>query len=323
MGVNDQKLRELADDYERVTGKRFEHFFCPILFRDEPTELCNGHIVNKAFDASKLTTLQRKDVDGWYGTNFESDFADLRYRRMKVRDIAKDQTAAKRLGLRVITNGKPIPHYYPKGRVPAQHSTIALDGIRLALKMPPHELAKICDELQLECSKNLMLPSIVSLLKAAHLTLFAMLGYSYVFMEAGRLFGKILGDFYLANKDRSRAEILERARPYFGPYSQLVRPIGSGLDDFAGSPDARGFRVCERDGVRWGLIVFIRLSPQDIHSVMAPGFDSAQGAALFRDFLKGGGQQILARHVVFDGNAWQASPETVTLTWPEDSLSSN
>jgi hypothetical protein len=37
------KLKAMRSDFEEVTGKRFSYFFCPILFVDEKTELCEAH----------------------------------------------------------------------------------------------------------------------------------------------------------------------------------------------------------------------------------------------------------------------------------------
>jgi len=117
------KLSELSADYAQVTGRNFEHFMCPILFEDEDVELCQAHIVNRAFDASKLVTIQRKDVDNWYGSMFESDFADMRYRGITVRHVLMDRTLAKRFPIVVLAGGEAIPSYFPTGRKIPQHHT--------------------------------------------------------------------------------------------------------------------------------------------------------------------------------------------------------
>ena len=59
-----RKLAALRADYAAEVGRPFEHFFCPVLYRDEPAELCQAHIVNAAFRGStKRRTIQRADVD--------------------------------------------------------------------------------------------------------------------------------------------------------------------------------------------------------------------------------------------------------------------
>ena len=66
-----RRLESYRLDYEQVTGKPFEHFFCPILGVDEPAELIRGHVINRAFrDAPRAWVIQRSDVDNFYGSHF-------------------------------------------------------------------------------------------------------------------------------------------------------------------------------------------------------------------------------------------------------------
>jgi len=68
------KLEKLRSDYHQVRGAPFSHFFCPVLFSDEDVPLCKAHIVNLVFpDSSRIWTVQRKDVDNFYGSTFEAD----------------------------------------------------------------------------------------------------------------------------------------------------------------------------------------------------------------------------------------------------------
>lgn len=67
-----RKLDELRSDYRAVVGSPFSHFFCPIVFLDEDVDLCRAHIVNRAFpESSRSWTVQRTDVDNFYGSTFE------------------------------------------------------------------------------------------------------------------------------------------------------------------------------------------------------------------------------------------------------------
>jgi hypothetical protein len=76
------KLAALRSDYTSTVGCPFETFYCPILFRDDEVELCRAHLVNQAFrSTSRRWTIQRKDVDGFYGAFFESDFVKLQLRQ--------------------------------------------------------------------------------------------------------------------------------------------------------------------------------------------------------------------------------------------------
>ena len=75
------RVKSLRVDFESVTGNPFQHFFCPILFKDERAQLCRAHVINRRFRNSyPARTNQRADVDAWFGTLFENDFLALEYK---------------------------------------------------------------------------------------------------------------------------------------------------------------------------------------------------------------------------------------------------
>ena len=83
--------KSLRVDFESVTGNPPQHFFlCRILFKDERAQLCRAHVINRRFRNSDPSwTIQRADVDAWFGTLFEDDFLALEYRDGRgVGDIA-------------------------------------------------------------------------------------------------------------------------------------------------------------------------------------------------------------------------------------------
>ena len=45
-----KRLEQLRADYESVSDRPWHFFYCPILHRDEETELCAGHIINQALE---------------------------------------------------------------------------------------------------------------------------------------------------------------------------------------------------------------------------------------------------------------------------------
>lgn len=74
MPVAVQWLDEFNADFESAYGRKSKHFFCPILLRDEPAPLCNGHILCDGFvSASGLKVPQREDVDSFFGMTIEPD----------------------------------------------------------------------------------------------------------------------------------------------------------------------------------------------------------------------------------------------------------
>ena len=227
----DRRLRDLRANYERVVGRPFVHFFCPLLFRDEDVELCRAHIINAAFSESNACTIQRKDVDNFYGAMFESDFVDLRHRGRPPVDVVVDEVLSKRFRPKFVVEGREVDYYVPKGPVPGDHSPFVLDGksgpIRIALKIHPNETRAFADSSwQIQIEKDVRIAAVVSVLKAAHLTLFNMLGYEYALSPGGHLLGRaVLGEFYLENRDRPRSNALARAVPHFRQFAHMVRPV--------------------------------------------------------------------------------------------------
>ena len=70
--------------------------------------------------------------------------------------------------------------------------------------------------------------ALASLIKAAHLTLFEMLGYRYALSAGGYFVGKdILGQFFLNNCGQSMRKILKNAVAHFQEFVYMVQPVES------------------------------------------------------------------------------------------------
>ncbi len=65
--MNQHQLEKLNENHAELFDKKFEHFACPILGKDEKAELCDGHVVSKSLGGSNLTIIQRQDVDRFFG----------------------------------------------------------------------------------------------------------------------------------------------------------------------------------------------------------------------------------------------------------------
>src|SRR5215213_9608272 len=91
-------LARLNADFAETVGSSFANFFCPVLYKDEETELCQGHIINAAFDGSSRTcTVQRRDVDNFFGSRFESDFVDIaKFKKISLTEILADPFLSRR-----------------------------------------------------------------------------------------------------------------------------------------------------------------------------------------------------------------------------------
>jgi hypothetical protein len=81
--------------------------------------------------------------------------------------------------------------------------------------------------------------ALVSLIKAAHLTQFRILGYRYGCSEAAAYVGReILGHFYLENlHKKNAAEVRKAALEFFRPYVAMMRPLVATDGTFTGTVD--------------------------------------------------------------------------------------
>ena len=234
----DKSLQEAIEgcrrDYEAVRGQPFEHFFCPILHVDEPTNLCRGHVVGKAFRSSNLWVPQRADVDNFYGSIAEADFLHVIQDRSKSAvEVWLDPRSRKRHGPHLEYNGKKIEFYFigdtsqvPLGQRVA--SVIGPEGNTIsdfAIKATAEELLSLDGkQIDVVVGRDYRPPVVASLIKAAHLTLFRKLGYAHVFSPTGVFLADILARFFQeqrrSNRDRQTA-----VAEYFQKHSNMVYPL--------------------------------------------------------------------------------------------------
>jgi hypothetical protein len=316
------KLEALRSDYQDVTGRPFSHFVCPILFRDEDVALCRAHIINSAFpDSCRRWTVQRADVDGFYGSAFESDFVDLQYRDQYLADDAiADPLLSKKLRPRVYIGGEEVEHFKANGPVPPHFTEVHVNGpngpVRLGLKIRSDD-ALNTGEWRIAIEKDVRLAALVSMLKAAHLTLFEMLGYRYALSAGGHFLGRdILGAFFLNNRGRNKANVIANGLSHFREFANMMRPVLNPPPDLKGTAADQFVFVCRcDDDSPWGMIVFIRTSHL-VHSVLVPVLECEGAAARFMAFLGGEGCRVRANRCRFDGQNWYGAKDYEFLEWP-------
>jgi hypothetical protein len=328
-----RRLELARDDFARVTGAPFENFYCPILFRDEQATLCRGHIVSQAFPNSpRRWTVQRRDVDSFFGWAFEEEFLGIQYLsgRLSPENVLVDRSLSRRLRPKIALQGEEVQHYarQTKHAVPASFSRLDLETsggtASFVLKIAPEELIPFTGSpggLEIVLERDLRLAALVSLLKAAHLTLFDLLGYRYVLSSGGWLLGKsILGVFVSsAQADDDRNWVHARARGHFADFVHLVRPV---LRDAA---DPRLGRSTLEDGivwicgnephVPWALMVFVRTEGQR-HAVLCPCFERHVEVNRFLSFLSDGERTISCWPAKLESGAWHVDPRRLNVEWP-------
>ena len=323
-------LETLRRDFANVSGSPFQHFFCPVLFVDEETELCQAHVVNSAFpETSPNWTIQRKDVDNFYGSVFESDFVNLKFNEPGIAAKALvDPDLYRRLRPKIFLDGTDIEHSVPKGPVPKKFPEFRLDykkgTLRLGLKMEanPSTFNEHSDW-QFQVFQDVRVPAIVSVLKAAHLTMFALMGYTYALGQGGLWLGQLLGTFYLRNAGSSKADIIKNAEHHFGPVAAMVRPVVSAPINFTGTVDDKRFHFCwsddTEDHVPWGLMVYVRTGIL-LHTALLPAFEHEAGVNRFLRFLRSQGDSFEVSMARYRETHWTIATERRRVKWPVANL---
>ena len=324
-----KRLEQLRADYESVSNRLWQFFYCPILHRDEETELCGGHVINQALeDANRSWTVQRKDVDNHYGTLFEGDFLALEQKvDLQIDEILANGKLSRQFNPKIVIDGQSVDYYKPQGVVPKQHSELYIDSPdgfeKLALKISPAEMENVPgSRVQVVVDKDVRLAALASCLKSAHLTLFHLLGYRYALSSGGYILGKeILGDFFLKTREMNRSSALREAKAHFRKYQSLVRPVVSLSFDSEGTLTDGILFVCETGGKRWAFQVLIRTGTQ-LHAVMVPILEDVESADRFSRFLNSPFPSIEVRVGKFDTerNAWAMNPDTKLVNWPHADL---
>ena len=319
------RVEILRDDYQHQVGQPFKYFFCPILYKDENRPLCKGHIVNKAFpDSARAWTVQREDVDGFFGSKFESEFTVVQYSGKFCPDeIFCDKNLSKKIRPKILLNDEPVEYYHTDSAVPENHSNAIIESdagvTNFSLKMSPETvLSEIDSNWSINISKDVRLAALVSLIKSAHLTLFDMLGYSYALSAGGNFIGyEILGKFYKQNYKNSKAEVLKNALPFFKEFAHLVRPMTSNDLGFEGTISDNQLLACiDTCNKIWAVIVFIRTG-LNMHSVLVPIFDSVDNISIFLSFLQNENENLMVKFCRCGTEKWEISTKSINLIWPK------
>jgi len=321
-----ERVEVLRADFAGVEGEPFKHFFCPILYRDERVELCRGHIVNRAFEgAPRAWTVQRKDVDNHFGSRFESGFTVLSdFDKVEAEGGLGENDLPPHFKTRVLAGGQEIPHFFSKRWPGARFTGLHMvDSKRtIFLKKTPEEVDRIIDERWcIETTADLRVPAAVSLIKSAHLTLFALLGYRYALSCGGRLVGgEVLGRIFLETISSPPAEAEERARTILTEWVHMVRPLLGGTWLATGTIEDRSLLVAwTGSGYPWAAIMSVPLGGSTNYAVMLPCSSRLDDMATYLDFMRSDQEEIrvkLAR-LEPDKEQFSVSERDYPLRWPK------
>ena len=324
------RLEELRADYASINGSPFEHFYCPILYRDEEVPLCKAHIVNRAFDgAPKDWTVQRRDVDNHFGSRFESTFSLLDRRDQILEgDVFGKEERAKGLKTRLYAGDEEVP-YFPSSSKPGPSFTplwLEESGLVVYLRMTSAEVERrIEDHWHFETSSgDIRVPVAVSFIKAAHLTLFSQVGYTYALSAGGHLVGReILGAVFTATRNLRRSDAEERAREILSKWVHMVRPVlGGALATIGTIRDRFALFACTGSGHPWAGIVKVPVGGGGGYAVLMPCSSRPDELATYLDFLDNEREEIRVKLARLGGEGEgvgtiAVSKDEFPLVWPK------
>jgi hypothetical protein len=179
--------------------------------------------------------------------------------------------------------------------------------------------AKKC---QFAITGDFRIAALVSLIKAAHLTQFRLLGYRYACSEGAAYVGReILGRFYLENRHKKdAAEVRKAALEFFRPYVAMMRPLAATDGTFTGTVDDNQVFACiGKEKNMFATGVFIRAVSQ-VHMVILPSFTSSDAVRQYNDFLNNSDEDFDVKVLVFDRDAkcWRTDNSApVRIHWPK------
>jgi hypothetical protein len=288
-------LEQLRADYESLGDGSFTHFVCPILLTDEDAKLCMGHVISDSLpNCCRKWVVQRKDIDGFYGSLCEAAFktmVEVHRAKGAGKAVLEDPRLRRALPLTVKLGEQAVDCYEAGVNTSPSHAIVELrDGKRtafkLALKVSETDIPA-AGNMQLIVDRDFLPETVATLLKMAHLTQFSVFGYQYVYGAAGLMLAEILRTFFIENKDKPRDEQVTAAIDYFPKQAGMVMPaVGYDRDAIKGTVEDRRFLVCLGSSGAWyALGVFIRIDDQ-MHVVLVPS-DTAESVGTYFDLIRG------------------------------------
>jgi hypothetical protein len=190
MSVTEGAIAYFAKRYQEATGKPPERFLCPITLRDDPNaELCYGHILCERLEsASKLTVVQRADVDNRFGSFIERDFVTFaNFRNAKDHEIRR---SGKMLTI-TSPSGERMPAFFAGDEAKVCLQQLEMydeDGETIATPYLKSHTLEAGQYKQLEVEWMFYIHKFcftAAMLKAAYLNMFRVLGYAWVLDTSG------------------------------------------------------------------------------------------------------------------------------------------
>jgi hypothetical protein len=297
------RIKIFNEDYLQATGRLVTNFVCPITLLDEPVELIKGHVVSQSLkNCSRVWVPQRKDVDGAF-SSVESDLQgaiDVRGRTTD--EIVTDKKLYQLANPKIEFQGKEVKHRIKAVKEQTNSETTESKSnseVDLIAYLPKDEVKDANHiDVALVIERDDCAAAFVSALQAAHLTMFHLLGYYYVFSYSGNRLRTILNDYFAKapNKKRERIALAkEMHRKLMRMSIPLVFP---GDPIFSGTvADKKFLMIIDESGrdYAWGIIVRFK---DDYFAVPLPVSDET--AEQYDLMMTGSLEQLLVRPAHLD-----------------------
>jgi hypothetical protein len=215
-----KQIRVMRRDFEKITGNTFTHFYCPIMHEDRgDVELVEGHVLPQAVKiASRATVVQCKDVDNYYGTTLEPDMIDF----VNLPQFTTTEVVNKVQGLQLVhPDGRTADAFFanPKSTppFPQVHLTDENGSVISVFVKPNANGLPIGSQFALQGQFVTVSGAVAgAFIKAGYLALFRLLGYEWVFTEAGKFVADVLRQFFV---EKATAQ---NAKTYFAKFGDPV-----------------------------------------------------------------------------------------------------
>ena len=231
-----------------------------------------------------------------------------------------DKQLHKRLEPKILLNGKEVPYYLTKGKIPETFTPLQIPQFQnhasVALKINPRDMQELVNgNWGLEISKDIRLQALVSLVKAAYLTRFHMHGYRYALSAEGEFVGRqILGRFFLENRNKPKQKVTENASKFFTDFVNMARPLQNIGLNLQGTVNDRILLMCRKHDLIWGQIVIIRTGTI-LNGVLLPMWKTMEAIAVYLDFLKSREEEITISLCQFKHDRWSLENKRTDILW--------
>lgn len=315
-----------AADYERVTGKKPNGFYCPLTGRTHAeSAVMRGHIINDAIKlAPRRTVPVSRAVDHYFGSKLEPEL--IRYINMRV--WGKREFLKHSKGLAVIGgDGRRwrIFPYSKNSRPPFPILEVPIDDgeppVVFFVRMPVSEIPTLgpIDDLEVTGTFEVHnLAVIGALCKAAHLSLFSTIGYYRIFHDLGGIeLSRVLSRHFQENEGK-RSPDFSIFEPYRNCVKIAIRPgtrVKNSIEDDQ-------FVIHSHRQVEYSWFAITVLLPMNrfVFSITVPTCDRLEYTLkkrfLYQRMMQGDHSFVQSNQMRHEGDRWVYATSPVRMIMP-------